>query len=138
MSRHDRVSRTAARPPRRMRVRSAAVRLAVCAVLAACAMLSVPQEASACAVSYGYRPSMDINTLREHRTCSAGTSTAGVAGVAVLVLGALAAAGVAAFRSGERRMGAGERGRTGPHPALTAYLDATGMAPPERGQQHAP
>jgi hypothetical protein len=121
-------------------LRRAAARLAVCGVLMACTMFLAPQEASACAVSYGYRPSVDISDLSHHRTCSTGTSTAGVAAVAVLVLGALAAAGVAVFRSGERRMGATGQdspGRTAPHPALTAYLDATGVVPAGRGADHA-
>ncbi|MGW5661811.1 hypothetical protein ACWEWG_17175 [Streptomyces sp. NPDC003758] len=119
-------------------VRRAAARLAVGAVLVACTMLLAPQEASACAVGYGYRPSVDFSDISHHRTCSTGTSTAGVAAFAVLVLGALAAAGVVAFRSGERRMGADTPGRSGPTSALAAYLDATGVVPLAWGEGHAP
>ena len=119
-------------------VRGVAARLAVGAVMVACTMLLVPQEASACAVGVGYQPSVNISDLSHHRTCSTGTSTVGVAAVAVLVLGAMAAAGVAVFRSGERRMATGAPGRTGPSPVLTAYLDATGVVPPASGEGHAP
>lgn len=118
-------------------VRGFTARLAVGAVLMACTMLLAPQEASACAVSYGYRPSVDISDFSHHRTCSTGTSAAGVAAVVVLVLGAMAAAGMIVFRRGERRVGAGMPGRSGPSPALAAYLDATGVAPAARREGHA-
>jgi hypothetical protein len=104
----------------------------VSALLAACALLAAPQPASACPVGIGYRPSsVSIDDLTHSRRCDTGTSAAGVAGVAVLVLGALAAAGLAVFRRGERRMGTGSA-------ALTTYLDATGVVPSTtaRGQDH--
>ncbi|MGW6903792.1 hypothetical protein [Streptomyces sp. NPDC054940] len=114
------------------RGRRAVARLAASAVLAACTLLLVPQPASACDVGIGYKPSVNISDLTHRKTCGTGTSAVGVAVVAVLALGALAAAGVLVFRRGEREMG-GEHSS-----ALTAYLDATGVAAvAPQGRDHA-
>ncbi|MFF2620138.1 hypothetical protein [Kitasatospora sp. NPDC058046] len=110
--------------------RLVAARLAGTAALLACStMLSAP-PASACTVGIGYKPSLDLTDLRQHRTCSTGTSLAGAGGVAVLVLGALGVAGRRAYRRGERAVG------PEPDPALTAYLEATGVTPTENGRGH--
>ncbi|MGD3112769.1 hypothetical protein [Streptomyces sp. YGL11-2] len=99
-------------------------RLAVAAVVLVCTSVLLAQPASACPVGIGYKPSVSINSLMQHRTCSTGTSLAGAGTVAVLALGALAAAGWAAYRRGER---------PGPHPDLSNYLDATGVVRAEAG-----
>ncbi|MFF4098930.1 hypothetical protein [Streptomyces sp. NPDC001903] len=109
--------------------RRAAARIAGAAALLACSTLLSAPPASACVVGIGYKPSMDIGDLGRHRTCSTGTSLAGAGGVAVLVLGALAVASRRAYRRGEEAMGSG--------PALTEYLDAAGVIPPEDGRGHA-
>jgi hypothetical protein len=56
--------------------------------------------------------------------CTDGTSIAGAVIVAVLVVGALAAAGIAAYR----RAGT-SAGSPSPKQALATYLDAAGLAP---------
>jgi len=111
--------------------RRIAVRSAGAAALLACSTLLSAPPASACVVSIGYKPSLGAGDLNHHRTCSTGTSLAGAGGVAVLVLGALGAAGRRAYRRGEQAAGSGT-----PGPALTAYLDATGAIPSESGRGH--
>ncbi|MFJ8112651.1 hypothetical protein [Streptomyces sp. NPDC096132] len=110
------------------RGRRTGARLAAGAALAGCALLTVPQPASACAVGIGYKPSVSIDDLTHRRTCSTGTSAVGVAGFTTLALGALAAAGLVVFRRGERET-------SGNPSALTAYLDATGVLPPSPPQE---
>lgn len=107
--------------------RRVAVRVAGAAALLACSTLLSAPPASACVVSIGYKPSLGIGDLTHHRTCSTGTSLAGVGGVAVLVLGALGAAGRRAYRRGEAAAG----------PELAGYLAAAGVTPPENGRGHA-
>ncbi|MFD5510705.1 hypothetical protein ACFWIB_23455 [Streptomyces sp. NPDC127051] len=111
------------------RVAALAARIAGAAALLACSTLLSAPPASACVVSIGYKPSLGIGDLSHHRTCSTGTSLAGAGGVAVLVIGALGVAGRRAYRRGEEAMGSG--------PALTGYLDATGVILPESGRGHA-
>ncbi|MCX5215202.1 hypothetical protein OG689_39095 [Kitasatospora sp. NBC_00240] len=113
-----------------MTARLVAARLAGAAALLACSTLMSAPPASACMVSIGYKPSLDIADLRHHRTCSTGTSLAGAGGVAVLVLGALGVAGQRAYRRGEQAAG------PEPDPTLAAYLDATGVTAQENGHGH--
>ncbi|MFF4159897.1 hypothetical protein [Streptomyces sp. NPDC001678] len=103
-------------------------RLVLAVGVMVCTTVLMTQPASACPVGIGYKPSMSINNLMYHRTCSTGTSLAGAGTVAVLALGALTAAGWAAYRRGER---------PGPHPALAGYLDATGVVRAEAGRDDA-
>lgn len=110
------------------RGRGLAARLAVSVVLALWTLLPAAQPASACAVGIGYKPSFSISDLTNRRSCSTATSAIGSGVVALLALGALAAAGAAVVRRAERQMGRAAAG-AGPSPALTAYLDATGLAP---------
>ena len=119
------------RPGLSGRVWRAAARVAASAVLAGCALLTAPQPASACDVGIGYRPSVSIDDFTHRRTCSSGTSAAGVAGFTALAFAALAVAGLVVFRRGERET------RANPS-ALTVYLDATGVVPPAQEDDHAP
>ncbi|MFF3652559.1 hypothetical protein ACFYXV_28420 [Streptomyces sp. NPDC002181] len=106
-----------------------AARITGAAALLACSMLLSAPSASACVVGIGYKPSLDIGGPSRHSSCSTGTSLAGAGGVAVLVLGALGVAGRRAYRRGEEAMGS--------DPALTGYLEAAGVVPPEEGDGHA-
>ncbi|MFE2877697.1 hypothetical protein ACFXG6_35150 [Streptomyces roseus] len=99
------------------------------AALLACSLLLSAPPASACVVGIGYKPSLDIGGPSRHRSCSTGTSLAGAGGVAVLVFGALGVAGRRAYRRGEEAEAS--------DPALTGYLDAAGVVPPETGGGHA-
>ncbi|MGW8333275.1 hypothetical protein ACWGLE_35900 [Streptomyces sp. NPDC055897] len=123
--------------------RRLAARLVAAMVLALCAVLPTAPSASACSVGVGYKPSISLRDLRSHPTCSAATSATGAVVVAVLALGALAAAGVFVLRRAERQVhaeqGAEERqlhtGRAegavgGQRPELAAYFAATGVVPP--------
>lgn len=103
-------------------------RLALAVGVLVCTSVLMTQPASACPVGIGYKPSMNINSLMHHRTCSTDTSLAGAGTVAVLALGALTAAGWTAYRRGER---------PGPHPDLGSYLDATGVVRTEEGRDDA-
>ncbi|GHB79552.1 hypothetical protein GCM10010331_78970 [Streptomyces xanthochromogenes] len=114
----------------------AVVRLAGAAVLLACSVLLSAPPASACVVSIGYKPSLAAGDLSHHPTCSTGTSLTGAGGVALLVLGALGAAGRRTYQRGERTAGTGPD-RDTPHPSLTAYLDATRTASPESRDERA-
>ncbi|MDJ0383745.1 hypothetical protein [Streptomyces sp. G-G2] len=92
-------------------------------------LLLVPQPASACTVSYGYKPQMNFNAkdlrLGSGRVCTNGTSLTGSAIVALLAVGALAAAGTRAFKRG-----AASTGSSSPGQALTTYLEAAGTVSP--------
>ncbi|WP_030873798.1 hypothetical protein [Streptomyces sp. NRRL F-2747] len=103
-----------------------AARITGAAALLACSVLLSAPSASACVVSIGYKPSLDIAGPGRHHSCSTGTSLAGAGGVAVLVLGALGVAGRRACRRGEEAMGSDQ--------ALTVYLEAAGVVPPEKPQ----
>lgn len=97
--------------------------------LAATVLLLTPQQASACTVGIGYRPSFDIRDLSHPKTCSTGASLGGAGAVAALVPGALIAASWCAHRKTERGLGTpSQNGSTGPSQALISYLDATGIA----------
>jgi hypothetical protein len=108
------------------------------AILMTCLVLPLTApQASACNVSYGYPPSLNINkpNLGITKPCSSGTSLAGAVIVAILTIGALAAAGGIAFKRG-----AATAGPSSPDQALTTYLHATGMAshtPPGEGDRDA-
>ena len=67
------------------------------------ALLMTPQAASACDVSYHYKPSFSLDRPEGGRgtVCSNSTSLTGSALVALGAMSALAAAGVVAFRRGE-------------------------------------
>lgn len=96
--------------------------------LAASVLLLTPQQASACTVGIGYKPSFDVRDLSHPKTCSTGASLGGAGAVAVLVPGALVAASWCAHRKTEKGLGApSENGNTGPSQALISYLDATGI-----------
>ncbi|MDQ1032927.1 hypothetical protein QF035_010509 [Streptomyces umbrinus] len=106
--------------------------LGTCVVLAAllALLLSAP-TASACDVSYQYKPTIDVadsgRGLGLVKQCSKGTSLAGTAILALLAASALAAGGVIAFRRGRVRAEtldgdplSGYLGRTGGHDADTS------------------
>ncbi|MFE0187838.1 hypothetical protein [Streptomyces sp. NPDC058989] len=96
--------------------------------LAGTVLFLTPQQASACTVGIGYKPSFDIRDLSHPKTCSTGTSLGGAGAVAALVPGALVAASWCAHRKAEKGFGApSENGSTGPSRALTGYLDAAGV-----------
>ena len=115
-----------------MKALATALRLALSAVvLAGIVLLLFPQEASACTVGIGYKPSVDVRALKSPGTCSTGTSLAGAGVVAVLAAAAVAASGWFVHRRGERYAARlPHHGSSGPDPALTDYLDAAGMTPP--------
>ncbi|MGW2818728.1 hypothetical protein [Streptomyces sp. NPDC001415] len=119
--------------------RGFAARLVVAMVLALCVVLPTAPAASACSVGVGYKPSISMRDLREHPTCSAATSATGSVVVAVLALGALAAAGVLVLRRAERQVHAEQApdDAGGQRPALAAYLAATGIVPPTAERDHA-
>ncbi|MEU7555939.1 hypothetical protein AB0B01_27025 [Streptomyces sp. NPDC044571] len=101
-------------------------RLIAAAVPLACLMLFlVPHQASACSVSYGYKPQVKFSgkdfRLGGGHVCTSGTSLAGSTAVALLVVGALASAGARAFRRGAAWAEASAPGQ-----ALTDYLRAAG------------
>ncbi|MFJ9855232.1 hypothetical protein [Streptomyces sp. NPDC101150] len=97
--------------------------------LAGTVLLLTPQQASACSVGIGYKPSFDIRDLSHPKTCSTGASLGGAGAVAVLIPGALIAASWCAHRKAEKGFGApAESGSTGPSRALIGYLDAAGVA----------
>ncbi|MFB4304193.1 hypothetical protein [Actinomadura sp. NTSP31] len=95
-----------------------------------CAGLVLPltaQNASACDVSYEYKPSIDLEHFGHNRTCSTSTSLGGATIVAVLALGALAAAGALGFKRGAAAAGGPSGGPGSPSPTLIAYLQATSL-----------
>ncbi|GAA2144679.1 hypothetical protein [Actinomadura napierensis] len=95
-----------------------------------CAGLVLPltaQNASACDVSYEYKPSIDLKHFGHNRTCSTSTSLGGVTIVGVLALGALAAAGAQAFKRGAAAAGGPSGAPGSPSPTLIAYLQATNL-----------
>ncbi|WP_406502928.1 hypothetical protein [Streptomyces sp. NBC_00212] len=124
----------------RRAARGFAARLAVVVVLALGVVLPAAPTASACSIGVGYKPSVSMKDLRQHRACSAATSATGAVAVAVLALGALSAAGALVVRRAERQMSdrQAEDLTIGPAPVLTEYLAATGIVPPVGEHTHAP
>ena len=108
-----------------------ALGLAAGTVLMACLILPLTAHpAAACSVGIGYQPTIDVSkpNMGLGNPCTDGTSITGAVIVAVLAIGALAAAGIAAYRRGE----AAAR-PSSPDQALANYLDAAGMTPPPPG-----
>ena len=96
-------------------------------VLLACLILTLTAHpAAACSVGIGYQPTIDISkpNMGLGNPCTDGTSLTGAAIVAVLATGALAAAGIAAYRRGEAAAKP-----SSPDQALATYLDVAGLAP---------
>ncbi|MFB9834904.1 hypothetical protein [Actinoallomurus acaciae] len=101
------------------------------------------QPASACDVSYGYKPSLNLNKPNMGRSaqCSNRTSLAGAFFVALLALGAVVAGGALAYRKGEatvrssapRPAGPGHPG-TVPPPTGQTWPGPTGPWPPAPNQ----
>lgn len=101
----------------------------------ACLVLPLTaRPAAACSVGIGYQPTISLSqpNLGLGNPCTDGTSFTGAAIVAVLAIGALAAAGIVAYRRGEAAAKP-----SSPDEALAAYLDAVGMAPPPPGHRPA-
>jgi hypothetical protein len=101
--------------------------LAAGAVLMACLVLpATARPAAACSVGIGYQPTIDISkpNMGLGNPCTDGTSITGAVIVALLAIGALAAAGIAAYRRGEAIASPSSPGQ-----ALATYLDAAGLAP---------
>lgn len=100
--------------------RAVAFRTAGALLLAVLLLLLVSPSASACDVSYHYKPSLSLGGADPHRrqACTTSTSLTGAALVDLLAISALVGAGVVAFRRG--RASAGSLG--GPANALSEYL----------------
>ena len=104
-----------------------ALGLAAGTVLMACLVLPLTAHpAAACSVGIGYQPTINPSqpTMGLGHPCTDRTSITGAVIVAVLAIGALAAAGIAAYRRGEASAKS-----SSPDQALAAYLDAAGLAP---------
>ena len=105
------------------------------AFLATLALPLTARPASACIVSYDYRPDIKIDFSKPGsafgKPCSDGTSYTGVALVVALVIAALGAAGVRTFRRGTALTGTSVLGQAGARNAiLTGYLRAAAFPPP--------
>ena len=101
--------------------------LAAGTVLMACLLLPLTAHpAAACSVGIGDPPTIDTSqpNVGLGHPCTDGTSITGAIIVAVLAIGTLAAAGVAAYRRGEAAAGP-----SSPDQALATYLDAAGLVP---------
>jgi hypothetical protein len=99
-------------------------------VLMACLVLPLTtRPAAACSVGIGYQPTIDISkpNIGLGNPCTDGTSITGAVIVAVLIAGALTAAGITACRRGEATAKP-----SSPDEAHATYLDAAGVAPPTR------
>jgi hypothetical protein len=113
------------------RIAAVLVRASGVVVTAGLGLLLAPAAASACDVSYDYKPSLDFKhlSLGGGQVCSNGTSLAGAVIVALLAVSALTAAGVFAFRRGE----ATAKSMSAPDDAarveatLVRYLTAAGL-----------
>ena len=116
--------------------------LAAVATAALLVCLTLPltaQPASACDVSYGYKPSLNLNKPNMGRSaaCSTGTSLAGAFFVALLAVGAVVAGGALAYRKAETLLrtstpppaGPGHPGPAAP-PTGQAWPGPTGPWPP--------
>ncbi|MBF9072641.1 hypothetical protein [Streptacidiphilus fuscans] len=116
-----------------MKARRNARRLALRAGVGAAFLVSTflllsPQQASACDVSIGYKPSMNISDLdHPSSTCSTSTSLVGAGVVDALGLGALVAIGWGAYRRSEKSPDATSTKLAEPAPALVDYLRAAGI-----------
>lgn len=113
-----------------VRLARTALRVAVGSALLTCLILPLsPRPAAACDVSIDYKPSLTISLrhgLGHTEPCTTGTSVAGSVVVALLALGAVAAAANAARKRGAARAEGAD---------LTAYLRATGVAGPGDGAE---
>lgn len=100
--------------------------LAAVATAALLVCLTLPltaQPASACDVSYGYKPSLSLDKPNMGRSaqCSNRTSLAGAFFVALLAVGAVVAGGALAFRKGETTVRSSAPQPAGPgHPGPVA------------------
>lgn len=120
-----------------MNARRTILRLAaVAALFAGITPALAAQEAAACDVGYGYRPSANVKDVLHRKACTTSTSLAGAAVVDGLALAGLVGAGWIAYRRGEKDSGSPKGGRTEAGPALTAYLHAAGAAPIRLGTEH--
>ncbi|MEY9847826.1 hypothetical protein [Streptacidiphilus sp. MAP5-3] len=106
------------------------------ALLVSTFVLLSPQQASACDVSIGYKPSVNISDLEHPSTCSTSTSLVGAGIVDALGLGALVAVAWGAFRRSEKGSDSASTGQVGPSPALVDYLRAAGVPRPTTGGRH--
>jgi hypothetical protein len=118
------------------------VRAAAAIVVAWAALLPAARPASACDVSYHYKPdiSFDRPGLGLGRVCTTSTSLAGAALFDLLAVSALVGAAAAAVRRGQASA-AGLAGSIGVSDALPAYLAAASPAAPRPhapGEPHAP
>lgn len=109
-------------------------RVLIGAVFLACLLLPLtPQQVSACAVGYGYRPSpsFDSPTLGlKERQCPTGISLAGAAFLAMVVLTGIITAARGAYRRGAA-IACGLTADTDESRALAAYLLVAGVATAE-------
>jgi len=105
-------------------------RAAGVAVLASAALLLSAPAASACDVSYDYKPTISFDRLGlGGGVCSTGTSLTGAAGLGLLALGAVAGAGAVAVRRGQAVAGS-FLGPERTDEVLSGYLAAASTAPP--------
>ena len=111
-------------------IRRGLAAVAAAAILVGLILPLTALPASACDVSYGYKPSLSLNKpdLGRGEPCSTGTSLAGAFFVALLALGTVAAGAALAFRKGETTTRTSAPGPAAPAPALVTYLHAAGIA----------
>ncbi|GLY79303.1 hypothetical protein [Actinoallomurus iriomotensis] len=101
-------------------IRRGLAAVATAALLVVLALPLTAQPASACDVSYGYKPSLNLNKPNFGRgaACSTGTSLAGAFFVALLAVGAVVAGGALAYRKAETLLRTSTPPPSGPgHPA---------------------
>jgi hypothetical protein len=101
-------------------IRRGLAAVATAALLVVLALPLTAQPASACDVSYGYKPSLNLNKPNFGRgaACSTGTSLAGAFFVALLAVGAVVAGGALAYRKAETLLRTSTPPSSGPaHPA---------------------
>lgn len=104
-------------------------RVAAGALLAFAALLVAAPAASACDVSYDYKPTISFDRPFGSAVCSTGTSLTGAVVLGVLALGAVAGAGAVAVRRGRAAAGT-FLGPARTNEVLAGYLAAAGTAPP--------
>lgn len=122
----------------RVTARRAAAAVAGTVLLAGLTLPLTARPASACNVSYDYKPSLSLGGpgFGHGHPCSTGTSLIGVVIVGLLAIGGLAAAGALAVRRAQRILGVSTPGRAaGPRPDDTAQAgppssDRSGPARP--------
>ncbi|MEW2354597.1 hypothetical protein [Spirillospora sp. NPDC029432] len=111
--------------------RAVAATLALTFLLTCLALPQAAPPASACHVSYAYRPDIKIDSrggglrLGGGDACSTRHSLVGVTVVALAALGILGVAGARAFRKGRAAAG----GRQQADRALASYIGAAGESP---------